>query len=296
MFLPASALMEDEKEEAPAAEGIDILFQEGYPGDTGAAADGWFSKAGVTAPDRMENRTQTKALFSFIASLPRLLMLVLAAVILAKESVRRARAASARAAALRENRITGSGPLFGTIFRAYSGASLFALFALGFLLLAGTGARLPPAFIPSRWSDLGFWPGLLQRFLSDAAERALRGAARRELVTGNLSALACLTAILALPAVWFSCRAYRQSAYTAHGVMALGACLWTPAAILFAPAAALFTRRIGLTPGVEDADLWMSALFAVVCSLNFPGYKSALRAAGRVLTPRRYDMNQEEST
>ena len=278
-ILPASALPVDEKEKAPTAEGLDCLFQEGYTGDLGAALEGWLSKAGVAAPDRTENRMQTKALFAFAASLPQLLLSVLAALRLASESVRRVGAASARLPLLRTDRRIGTGRMVGMLTAGYFPAALIALLAVGVLLPFAHAARLPPACIPSRWSDLGFWPELLRGFMSNTAESALRAVPRQDLALKNLAALSCLAAFFALPAVWFSFRAFRQSAFSGRAALHSAMRWLIPAVCLFTPVAAWLALRIGLTPDTEGADLWPPVLFSVACSLNFSVLDAILRAA-----------------
>lgn len=281
-FLPASALPEEEDGESVLAEGIDCLFQRGFSGDPESALDDWFSKAGVDAPDRVEDLSETRGMFAFAAELPQLLMAFLAALILAREAVRRVCRASARYTALREDRLTGSGQLLRTIAAGLTWAALYALPALGILTFSGS-ARLPPACIPSRWSDLGFWPGLLDGWLAAAAESAGRGMPRPDLVRVNLAALACLAALLALPAVWFSYRAFRQSAQSGGRVAWL-----LPLPLLLAPASAFLMRRIGLTPDAEGAALWLPALFAAVCMIRFPILEESLRrAAGGLMAARK---------
>lgn len=293
-ILPASALPIEEGEEAPTAQGFDCLFPADDPGDPDAAVENWFTKAGVTGPDRVENRARTKALVAFMASLPQGLMALLAALLLAGESVRQARAASVRLRMLREDRRVGPAGLFGALAIKPLQAMAFALSGLGILLLSG-GARLPPALIPSRWSDLAFWPSLLNEFLADVAERALRGAARQDLVTQNLAALSCILAVFALPAIWFSYRAFRQGAHSSGGVLPEGMRWLIPVMFFYAPAATLLARCAGLTVGAPGANLWLIMLFPVVYALNFSHLGSALRTARQTLPPHR-NIKQEVSS
>lgn len=146
----------------------------------------WMDEAGITTPGRKVMRADRHALYGLWGQAFALLTAGWTAWVLARVAAIWGAGAvrcwwRARADPLRTAR-EGQRALFWGL--------LGCAVALGGAVAAMTLPKLtldvPPSYLPTRWSDLGFWSSLLKKTSQAAAQRAMEGTLRPALVTQAL--------------------------------------------------------------------------------------------------------------
>jgi len=80
-----------------------------------------------------------------------------------------------------------------------AGASLLGLLAMWAASLARISLDVPPDYLPTRWSDLSFWPTLAREAAEEYAARRMTGALRPDMVYTHLCNLSAAFSLVAVP-------------------------------------------------------------------------------------------------
>ncbi|MCL1963508.1 MAG: ABC transporter permease, partial [Firmicutes bacterium] len=151
---------------------------------------GWMRAAGISTGGDFDTHADERGLLSLLMDVPAymlglciLLELYAGGAQIGKKCLKRQRL-------LRENRLTPA--------RAW--LRLFSVYGAGAICLLGFAAlvaalmpsirSIPPSYLPTRWSDLSFWPGLAEKGLQSWAQTALTVSLRPDMVFRTLTAWA----------------------------------------------------------------------------------------------------------
>jgi len=90
-----------------------------------------------------------------------------------------------------------------TALRGILWSSTALLASVCVYLIVRPDFSLPPSYIPTQWSDVGFWPGLIKKTLLDQAERNALPVARPDAVINTLSGWGVAFIAASLGSIYF---------------------------------------------------------------------------------------------
>ncbi len=266
----------------PAAAGSDtlrvtayeFLIPTGSEQEPGAQAKGYLTSAGLRAPSTMYKRADQRQVYALMSKIPGALIclfllieLVRGAWGLTRATIRHSRDAlrSMTLPSSVGHRIafTGIGVLI-----LFLGAMAFAVWQMP------RDWHVPPAYLPTQWSDLSFWPALVTTWAKNETQMAFSVAFRPDLVWRTLAVWIGALGALSTFSLLLARRALKQSVQ--RGRLPAHAALLTAALCLAPVLALLLARAVGWT-GVSAPGL---ALMPSVYFLAF----SCLRAFPVALT------------
>lgn len=249
---------------------LECAFPAGYTEGARQSLELWLGRANVAVPERIEDWADTRDLCAFLARLPWMLMALLGAWSLLRQGYGMLRAGIARFATLRADRVTATLHAYRALLHSVGVFALLAAAAAWMCYLGAGLPKLPPAYIPTRWSDLSFWPTLTQSAFSGLAQSALRGASHPDLQRLNLAALSALLAVASMPPLVFAGRALAQAAMIADGQAPRHTFWALSAALLAPPLAMLLARRMGYAPTAPPSAFILPTALALALILAGP--------------------------
>ena len=234
-----------------------------YNGETADAwASAWLSAAGIDSPAHTDARAEQEAMLTLAAQAPSIAFVLLIVCPLIAAAAALLRATAMGCAAQWGDRLAPAAWGWRTLGAGLAGASLLLALAAVALALPRIAVEVPPSYLPTRWSDLSFWPTLVTQRAQQSAQRVMLGALRPDMVRDHWMALSAGLSLTAAPLLWLAWRAFRQAAQP-------GA---SPAKLLFpavaacaaAPAALLVAKSLGWPPAAPPGLAALAVFFSVV--------------------------------
>ncbi len=247
----------------PAASGADSLRITAYeffvPAggavEAGEATRGWLTSAGMRAPSTVYRRSEERQLLRLLVQLPGLLLMLFAAFELVRAGFGLGRASLRFARESLKNLL-----LSARVGWTIAAAGLAGVAAAGALIAMVLGVmpvnlHVPPSYIPTQWSDLSFWPGLVTAASKDYALRQFAVAFRPDITRDAMTAWATVLGVLAVAALLPARRALKQSVTRGKLPPYFLPCVLAVCAA--PPLAVMLVRWLGWTP---DTVMGMSSL------------------------------------
>ncbi len=158
--------------------------------------------AGVSTGGTITDHSDTRALLGILTGVPALLLLAAALVTALSCGIAVCKRFAAQRALLKENRLTPRGQYI-RLFTWCAGtlAALAGLCALAVWLLPDLPA-IPPAYLPTAWSNFSHWTGLFTDATTNVAKGALTIALRPDMIRDTLTGWAIVLALLAAFCLW----------------------------------------------------------------------------------------------
>jgi len=170
-----------------------------------------------------------------------------------------------------------------TMLRGLIWGSISLLAAAGVYLIVRPGFSLPPSYIPTQWSDVGFWPELFKKMMLDHVERNALPVLRPDAVTSSLTGLGIAFITASLGSIYFintslgkvlgrpvSSRLKSHPDEWSHPVAHWDAsCYLLLLVSIAAPVLALkFTDLLGLRPVISGMTLTMQLIPIVMIAVE----------------------------
>ena len=157
---------------------LEFLVQGDSGADPTAVAKGWMQSAGMPAGGSWNDHSDGGALLGMLIGLPALMLGVFILMEVWRSARRLCQYGTSGWRSLRSNRTAPDSALRAHAAWWFGGmAAIAALCAAVVLAIPMTGG-LPPAYLPTVWSDFAFWPNLLTAKAQAAAQAALTAALR----------------------------------------------------------------------------------------------------------------------
>jgi len=252
---PAQAL-----ENPPTIQGLDfaVVSFDAQPADEWASA--WLSAADISSPALTDVRAEQETMLKLAMQIPPIALALLLLCPLITAAVGLLRATARRCAAHWGDRLAPASRGWRTLGVGLVGtALLLALSALA-LTLPRIHVTVPPSYLPTRWSDLSFWPTLITQHGQESAQRLMFGALRPDMVRNHWIALSAGLSLAAAPLLWLAWRAFRQAAQPDTPLSRL---LWP--ALAACAAAILALSAVGMLGWPPTAPPGLIALSVSLC-------------------------------
>ena len=221
----------------------------------------WLNEAGLAVPDVQEDRAQTQALWALGAQLLPFLLALWTAWALARAALRACLGAARRARVLAGNPLAARRAETLAVWGMLALALGLGALAVGVLLWPRFRATVPPAYLPTRWSDVSFWGTLWRTQGSAAAQRALDAVLRPALLAQAQTRWIWTLGGAGLAALALARGAVARGAPT--GTLPRYALAQWLAVCAAAPLAALVGNRLGWPVGTSPALALLPALWLV---------------------------------
>lgn len=146
----------------------------------------WMEKAGISPPGRKLVRAERHALYALWEQMFALLAAGWTAWVLARIAALWGAGAVRQWWRLRADPLLPARAGWRVLWWGLLGCAGALGGAVAVLTLPKLALDVPPSYLPTRWSDLGFWSSLFVKTGQSAAQSAMEGALRPELVTQAL--------------------------------------------------------------------------------------------------------------
>lgn len=254
---PARAL-----DNPPSVSALDfaVVSYDGQSADTWASA--WLSAAGMGSPAYTDVRAEQSQLLALAAQAPPITLALLIVCPLSAAALALVRAAAKGCSAQWADRLAPASQGWRILGVGLAGTALLLALATLAVLLPRIVLYVPPSYLPTRWSDLSFWPTLIAKQGEQSAQRLLLPALRPDMVRDHWIALSAGLSLSASPLLWLAWRAFRQAAQPDTPVLRL---LWpTAVACAAPPLAQLAAQALGWSPAAPPGLAVLAVMLCVV--------------------------------
>jgi len=225
----------------------------------------WLNESRISLPEWGNDLWQQRRLLSTAAQCGPMMIVACVVMTVGAAALRLLRAAIAGARACWLDRLMPT--VRGWRLLGIGVAGTAALTALG-LWAAGLPRivlDIPADFLPTRWSDLSFWPNLALNQVREQASRQMLGALRPDMIRDHLAGLSANLSLLAVPMLFLSWRGMRKSTSASW---ILPKILIPMASVLVSlPLALWCVRRLGWPASITSGLLPLALVFAMVAQL-----------------------------
>ncbi|MCL1795484.1 MAG: ABC transporter permease [Clostridia bacterium] len=266
---PGRGLVFVDYSEAPEATLIASLGFSARGAVAVAKVSEWMDTAGLSMRGTLSDDSDQRALFVFFGSIPAYLLAAMTVWRVAGAFARRTIRLRRSILALRNDPYSGRRELRRVGLRHAIGFAALVAIASAAVLFAPGMPRIPPVYLPTRWSDFGFYASMFRASMEAAAQKAFSVALRPWLFYDRLTTYCQWLPLLSLPALALANRriARAQPACMTAAPAALGICT-----MLAAPASLWIAGRAGFVPAFAPGMLVLPALWIMI-SLYLKGDK-----------------------
>jgi len=230
----------------------------------------WLNSSAMPQPLWADALWQRQSLLSLAAACGPCLLALFILWALGKAIWRLIQATAGEATACLRNRSLPASRGFQVWVIGLVGAGLLGALVYLAASLAGFSPNIPPDYLPSRWSDLSFWPTLLSDAANGYAARRMTGALRPDMVYAHLCRLSALLSLFSVPLLGLArVRLRRLSPGQSWRKVAALLC-----GMAMVPLALWSVRRMGFPPAAPTGLLPLVVLFIAV-ALFVEGYPPA---------------------
>lgn len=183
-----------------------------------------------------------------------------------------------------KDRTTSARVARNTLLRGLLTGFLLLVLAAGIIVLVRPAFHLPPAYIPTKWSDTAFWPGLIKTALLEKAEQsvlpvsrpdAMRNALKNWGMLFTVASAVCVVLLNARTASVLGRPVYKRLKKHPDG-WSRPAARWDMAcslmmviAALAPPLGLMFAGTLGLSPSLSGRLWGMQVLPVAVLTVEF---------------------------
>jgi len=222
----------------------------------------WLSAAGISSPAYSDVRSQQETMLVLAAQVPSIMLALLILCPLMVAAVGLIRATAKRCAAQWGDRLAPASQGWRTLGAGLAGVSLLLALAALALFLPRIHIHVPPSYLPTRWSNVNFWPTLITQHGQESARRLMFGALRPDMVRNHWITLSAGLSLAAAPLLWLAWRAFGQAAQPGTPILAL---LWPALAACASAVLALQAAEwLGWPPSAPPALAVLAVSLSVI--------------------------------
>jgi len=247
-------------DDPPAVNALDFSVVSRDGQSAGEWASAWLSAAGIDSPASTDARAEQSQMLALATQAPSAALALLIACPLIAAAAALVRAAAKGCTAQWADRLAPVSRGWRTLGAGLAGAALLLALAALAAALPRIAIHVPPSYLPTRWSDLSFWPELAAGFGEQSARRAMLPALRPDMVRDHWIALSAGLSLAAAPLFWLAWRAFRQAARPDAPVSRL---LWP--AVAACSAALLAQLAVGALGWPPAGPPGLAALAVLLC-------------------------------
>lgn len=230
--------------------------------------------AGISTAGTFDDHADEEALLAFFTELPVYLLVGFVLVELFTAGRTLTKKELARWRAMREDRLTPQKDYWRVALVWTGGLLCCAGVAVLVVSQVLPLKPMPSSYLPTRWSDFGFWRNLLTHSLQERAQGALVASLRPDMVFSSLWDWTVGLVVVSLFCIWHGRRVLLRGA---HGTGLMAACLLSATLCLATPCALWLAGRAGWVPSGAAAmvglPLLLGCLIAVARVGRSPSYQ-----------------------
>ena len=228
-------------------------------------AEEWLNAAAMSAGGSLDGHRDTQDLMTLFTSLPGFLLMAMALAEVYLAFLTLTKAIWHKWAALKSDRSVHGRQLLR--IAAMWCALTLLLLVIGAIIirLPDFSTSIPASFLPTRWSDFGFWPKKVEQLLQDQVHARLFPALRPDLMEGGLIKAGILLSLASVLFIGLARLALKRGV-TQVSITSISACAGV--LIMAAPLFLWLVQRMGWIPTLLPGMAYLPAAFFAVCTLH----------------------------
>ncbi len=185
-------------------QGVEFIFPEGLsPDEAKSYAMQLAGEMGLGGAVYVKDHSAGDKMLRQLAQLPGWVMMAVAILMLLHTAYSQVRMMLRMAwRRFRSRSISGS-KAFNTLLRGMLWGGVLLLPSACIYLIVRPDFSLPPSYIPTQWSDVGFWPELIRKMIIEQAERNALPVARPDAVANTMTGWGCAFIAASLGSIYF---------------------------------------------------------------------------------------------